>query len=348
MALGWNLRPRLAGAALAALTLTAGCRREAEGTPADKARPDGSNEAAPAGESAATSKITVVSNGWVRVALRTGVAERLGVTSAALESQAVSDEALALGRIVDPSALALLDNDLADAEAAANVSEIQADRTRRLFKDWKAVSQHAVENAETLLRTERTRLTAARRRLELDWGVELARATGAERQALVDRLLRREIALARVELPAGAPLATVRREARVSLPGEDGFRAATVFAEATVVDVRTQGRAFLLEIAAPGPRFRPGAAVEAWLAGPGSDRRGWRLPASALVRNQGRTWVYLDSGGGAFDRAEVDLLRPGASGDWLSLTALPDGARVVTVGAQGLLSEELKGRLGGD
>jgi hypothetical protein len=89
-------------------------------------------------------------------------------------------------------------------------------------------------------------------------------------------------------------------------------------------------------------RLLPGASVTGFLEMPGELQSGVVVPREALVRFNGTTWVYLQTGDGTFQRTMVALEQPVAEG-WFVGHGLGAGQKVVTVGAQELLSEELKG-----
>jgi hypothetical protein len=267
-----------------------------------------------------------------------------GIVSQPLVPETLTASVVSFGNLLDPTGLVTLDNELSDAEIAVQLSETQAKRTRTLFEQNQSAPQKSLELAESQLRTDRLKLQVARRKLELEWGTKTAALDAASRNQLVERLLRREIALAKVEIPAGGNLATVPTSAQLIAFGTDSTLDAAVYSEATVVDPRTQGRGFILEIASPPSGWRPGTAVEAHLPTGGAVRRGWQVPRSAVLRHLGQTWIYLQKNPGKFARTPVRL---GAlSGDhWFTEDALAAADQVVVSGAQALLSEELKSQL---
>ena len=82
-----------------------------------------------------------------------------------------------------------------------------------------------------------------------------------------------------------------------------------------------------------------------YLAVGGEPKKGVLVPASALVRHEGQTFVYLQKGDDKFEREEVKLDVP-LKGGWLVTSDLSAGEKIVVTGAQQLLSEELKARGG--
>ena len=69
------------------------------------------------------------------------------------------------------------------------------------------------------------------------------------------------------------------------------------------------------------------------------------VPRNAVLRFNGATWVYLQTGGDTFQRTEVALEQPLENG-WFVRQGMKAGDKVAVGGAQQLLSEELKGQLG--
>ena len=67
------------------------------------------------------------------------------------------------------------------------------------------------------------------------------------------------------------------------------------------------------------------------------------VPQPAVVRQSGQTWVYVQIAEDQFARREVALEEPVADG-WFT-RSLPGGSRVVSTGAQTLLSEEFKSQI---
>ena len=113
---------------------------------------------------------------------------------------------------------------------------------------------------------------------------------------------------------------------------------------ASTIDPRTLGEGYLFRVAGLGTILRPGAAVTAYLQVPGKSAFGILIPQSAVVRSGGKTWVYRQVAEDKFTRAEVNLDRSTARG-WLVTQAVSAGDRIVTVGAQMLLSEEQKSQI---
>jgi len=120
---------------------------------------------------------------------------------------------------------------------------------------------------------------------------------------------------------------------------------------ATAADPKTQAQGFILRVSKPPFTLRPGMALTAWLELPGTPRSGFAVPRSAVLRHDGRTWVYVQREDDIYVRKPITLEAPlNADHGWFitedgGLTA--DDA-IVVVGASSLLSEELKAQGGGE
>ena len=68
------------------------------------------------------------------------------------------------------------------------------------------------------------------------------------------------------------------------------------------------------------------------------------VPRSSLLRHEGKTFVYVEIAPNEFIRKKVQLLTP-SSGGWLISQGVSPGEKTVSVGAQTLLSEELKSQI---
>ncbi|MGH7973005.1 MAG: hypothetical protein ACREIC_30175, partial [Limisphaerales bacterium] len=74
---------------------------------------------------------------------------------------------------------------------------------------------------------------------------------------------------------------------------------------------------------------------------PGQPLRGVVVPEAAVVRAAEKTWVYVQTDATHFTRRSVGQEHPVADGWFVTAGVLPND-RVVSTGAQTLLSEERK------
>lgn len=158
--------------------------------------------------------------------------------------------------------------------------------------------------------------------------------------AFIHSLANFETALVRVDLPLGVSLKGQPTAGRVApLVSEQSPVEAQFLGPAPSADLAMQGQGFLFLL--KGNSLPPGAAVVGWLKVPGEAESGVIVPREAILRHEGEVFVYLQTGDETFQRREIELERPLANG-WFVGEGLKKNQKVVVVGAQQLLSEELK------
>lgn len=261
-----------------------------------------------------------------------------GLESAAPVATPYADEVVGYARLLTPAPLLALATELTANEAAWAAAQREVARLRKLHDAEQNVSTRELESAAV----ESTRLeavvTAARDQLRWAWGAVLA--DPATLRPLLVRLRAGEIGLARVDLGAGVTLTDLPAEVTL-LPGsaDDQTITATVLGRAAQVDATLQGPALLVSV--PGPAGTvAGATLRARVAVSAATQSGWSVPASALVRHEGFTWVFVVIDDHTFARRQVEV-GPASAGRVVVTAGLAGGERVVTVGAQQLLSAGL-------
>jgi len=154
----------------------------------------------------------------------------------------------------------------------------------------------------------------------------------------VGDLASRRSALARVDLPAGVgvPGPPAGLQLRLATGDPRALESALV-GEAATTDPLLQGRGWLTLIERDPPA--PGTALAGVLEVPALSATGLRVPEDAVVRQDGGTFVYVESAHNVFERRAITLERP-LPGAWLAGGAIAAGDAVVVRGAQELLSAE--------
>lgn len=273
----------------------------------------------------------------------------------------------------------------ADAEAgtaAVAAARSARDRAQALNADGKNVSDRAVQEAEAKLQAEEARLRAAAEivrtcesvlaepggtpaaggggpggtglpgaaALPLTLGrggevVELGARPGetvAAGQAIL-RVARFDRLFVRAWFPAGSDPAP--RAASVAQAGrEDRRLPAEVLGPAPVEATQAPGASLLVSVSAGDSGLRPGMPVTTYVRAPGAAVAGVLVPRAAAVRFGGLVWTYVRVGPDRFQRRELDIGRIQAAG-YFADHGFAAGDRVVTTGAQALLSEELKSQI---
>jgi hypothetical protein len=232
------------------------------------------------------------------------------------------------------------------ARAATTRAESELQRMQTLYGDERNVSQRALQIAESDQASAHAHFaaaTAAAENLQLQlrqaWGVTLATwlskdPPGGEMAQLLqghDVLVQ----IADAGTGTGSPASTIE----VRLPGSS-VRAcqARFVSPAAQAEPGSISMAYFYRCA--GLALPVGARIQARLPLAGEGRRGVRVPGSALVWHGGKPWIYLQREGDRFERVDVTGTEA-VGGDWF-IPDLAAGSRVVTAGAQILLSEEMR------
>lgn len=251
---------------------------------------------------------------------------------------------MAYGSVIDPTPLVALDSELAAAAAVAAASKSAHDRTLALV----ATNDASKQTAETSLAqfvADQIKVESLTRSARMQWG-SLFTEDPKARRLYTDQLVSGATALVRVDLLPGDALTGLPKQATLTIPGHEASPIlCTNLQPAATTDSKTQGQGFLLRIDQPPFPLRPGMALTAWLELPGPPRPGFSIPRSAILRHDGRTWVYVQEVEEKYVRKPVTLDAP-LEGDqgWFITEggSLATDDVIVTTGAATLLSEELK------
>jgi len=267
--------------------------------------------------------------------------DRIGLQATALAQTQLAEELRGVGRVLDPSALAVPFYERESARTALEVAEKEYQRVGALQRGSANASQREFEAASAALERDRAAFDSAQARLVSVFGPELV-ARRDELASLVRALVAREVAVARIDLPVGDPPSARPTGARVAALGDEEAepKDATLLGPAPDADPVTQGRGFLVRIEhMPWP---PGTALVGFLTLGDHPRSGVLVPRSALVRYEGRTFVYVEHPDNTIERRPVEIAQMTGDGAFIP-AGLAAGEQVVVVGAQQLLSTELAG-----
>ena len=279
---------------------------------------------------------------------------------------AIEPRLLPSDRITLQDRLATARADVESSRAALATAQAAQQRAHRLNADNKNVSDRVVQEADARVAAEQAHLSSAAQSarliesslasmqdaaspLELARGGEVIEVLAHPGESVesgqpILRVARFDQLLARVDVPAGDAVdSNVATAAIVPLGREDRSLRGERVALAAAVDPKTQGQPFLFRVRESSPALRPGLSVTAYLELPGPARSGVVVPRSAVVRQSGRAWIYVQIADDRFARRLVALEEPAGQG-WFT-TSVAAGDRIVTVGAQSLLSEEFKSQI---
>jgi len=290
------------------------------------------------------SRVQHGTNGETYIKLDKIAQEHAGIKVAAPEAVQLAPEVKGFGHVLDPAPLAILITEGASARASLDASTKEYQRLKTLYDQNQSVSTRALEAAEAAMKRDEILAQSAETRLTLILGKTIAEKRNV--RSLVDSLVALQTALVRIDLPLGQAMQTPPQDGRLTtLVDESKTVDATYLGPAASADPQTQGQGFLFLVKSNLPP--PGAAMTAWLKIPGEAEKGVIIPRAAVLRHEGEGYVYVQTGEGTFQRKEVGMERPVEKG-WFIKTGLDPADKVVVVGAQLLLSEELKGQSGGE
>lgn len=237
-----------------------------------------------------------------------------------------------------------------ELQAEWNVSRLQAEqaeltlaRDEQLFREG-LIPQARLEASRMQVRlaaTQRDERRAALLQAAADGGlIRLTAPIGGvvlERSASVGQRLETAAPLLRLaqlsplwlelQVPV-AEAAALRVGAAVTVDGQPGT--GRVIAHGAVVDATAQTVTVRAEL--PGGTLKPGQAVEARVAA--GDGGGRPLPPAAVLREGGRSFVFVEIGAGRFAAQPVQVRR--STADAVLVSGLPPQARVVVAGTASL------------
>jgi len=283
-------------------------------------------------------------NGRTLMKLDQDTQTRMGLKVESLAAAQMSPEVRGYGHVLDPAPLAALVTEGTAAQASLEASTREFERLKGLYAQNQNASARALETAEAAMKRDQISLASVQSRLLTGWGQAIA--SQDDLGAFVHSLATQETALVRVDLPLGEQLPATPPGGRIAPVGTpEHLSDAQYIGPAPSADAQMQSWGVLLLVKIDPPPL--GTAVLAWLAIPGQSQSGIVMPRSAILRYESQTFVYVQTAGDTFERKAVTLGRPAGNG-WFVGEGFGPQDKVVVVGAQELLSEELKGQGGGE
>ena len=316
----------------------AGCSK-AGGDKDDKPKADAAADSKP--DAPADAGVTIDADTQTRLGLATG-------------NPTVADwqpEIKAYGQVLDRAPLSDALLELNRAEIAFDSSHAELERAK-VLQAQNNISQRAFNDIETTYNQNFSAAQAAYLKIRQTWGPEIAGLTGdivlppgtvrkpnPQLAALTDNS-----SLIRVDLPAGERLPELKGAVRlVPLAEKVAAVNGICFDRLPVMDPQTQQQSILcMADGADAQKLIPGEAVTAYVKTSGTPVSGVVVPASAILRYQGATWIYVQTGTNRFSRTTITLDRSAENG-WFITDGLAATNRLVVTGAQTVLSAELSG-----
>jgi multidrug efflux pump subunit AcrA (membrane-fusion protein) len=276
------------------------------------------------------------------VALEKERAEALGVATAKPAKHESAPRRMALATVIDPAPLIAIDGEVSLAEAALKTSQAVNQRNQALA----AANDGPLKNAEASeaeYRANEIKLSTLIRSAQLQWG-DAFQSDAKQRHEFIDKLAKGSIAFVRADVMPGDPMETPTGASLAVIGHEAQPIHTSHVSVALTADAKTQAQGFMLRVDDPPFALRPGMAATAWLELPGKAREGIVVPRAAVLRHDGRTWVYVKAEDEEFERKPVTLGEPLDGGIFIAEDGgLEADDEIVIVGAASLLSEELKG-----
>lgn len=296
-------------------------------------------------------KIMQDANGKTVLTLAAETQKRIGLAVTNPAAAEWQPEIRATGRALDTAPLADLMADYSRALIAFDSAHQELERAKQLKKDGN-ISDRAFQEAEVAYRQDFTAVMAVRLKVEMGWGKRIAAmpgdivvspGTARKGDETIKDVLDKPGCLIRVDLPAGERLSKPGTARIVPLAKRERPITANYFDKLPVMDALTQQQSllFVCEQPAAGERLVPGEAVTAFVKSDEPPISGVLIPAEAVLRQEGRGFVFVQTAENTFARRPVALDHPLAGGYFSADFSTTD--RVVVTGAQTLLSAELSG-----
>lgn len=296
--------------------------------------------------------------GLLQVEMPPAAQQRAGITTTILEAVTRQPETVAVAKVMDLQALIRQAGEAAAAAARLRAARTRAEADAAVYRrlqgladsgagiplrdveqaraDWQA-AQGAVASLEA-------QVEALRLGLRHRWGPVLAQAARDGGVGWYEELLAREQVLVRVTLPPGIHLDPAVSQLHLSASASRAeAQPATVVSEAPISAGRSPGTSWFLRSDAGG--LRVGMRLQAWVPRVAEPVRGVVLPASAIVWQGGRPWAYVQLDPAHFVRRPLPPHEGHTDGESFVRKNFAAGDKVVTVGAQLLLGEELAARI---
>jgi hypothetical protein len=290
-----------------------------------------------------------VENGQTVLALDMPTQSRLGLEVATLTATLTRAQVMLPAVVLSVQDLATFRNgyvatqtQLQKSKVGAEIARKEYTRLKTLFEQSQNISEKSLQSSEGTLQANEADVRAAEQQLNLqesavrqEWGSVVAK-WAVENSPELQRVFDQHEVLVQMTMP---PDATFRAPNTTSLEIPGALRTEASFVSTFPrVDPRIQGRSFLY-VAPAHSGLTPGTNLLAHLS-VGSPMKGLIVPTSAVIWSEGRAWVYQQTAPDRFTRRALPTDTPVESG-FFAAHGFSAGDKVVTQGAQALLSEEM-------
>jgi hypothetical protein len=253
------------------------------------------------------------------------------VTTVALAASREAVKIEGIATVLNPDTLLQLDADIRSATVAANFSRGQLER----FRTSTMLSKQMVATAVRQEGMDASQLKLLSTRLRQSWGDKAPFLDADTRQALMADIASGARAILRIDFP-DATAETPQNVRVIPLHGGRETKVDPLWAAPTG-NLAMPGISFFGLIDA-GPGLRAGDRGRA-IADSVENPTGVVIPSSALVVFASKSWCYVETEPGKYERKVVSLDAPVEEG-YLVRDGFEPGTRVVIKGASVLLARE--------
>lgn len=300
----------------------------------------------------------IADNGAATLILSPGTQQQSGIITTKLQGTTHKNTVASFGSVESIEALVNLRTRYLEAIAEGNVTRTRIvhdqqnfQRLTLLNQDNRNVSDRAVQEAEATLKNDKAKLiatetlaTGIRDNIRQQWGTTLEQwAIQTNNDHAFQALLQYQQVLLKVTLPFN--ITPTKNTALLIAPiGINGQNVKAQFISAAPqTDATLPGKTYFYH--APANQLRAGMRVTVHLDSADQAITGVIVPHEAVVWYANQAWVYQQLGHDKFIRrpisTEIEINHEHING-WFNATQLKLGDRLVSRGAQLLLSEELK------
>lgn len=273
------------------------------------------------------------------VTLDKAAIDHAGIRTVTVAPARIAEQRSGFARALDVGALSAIESEIESAEAALAASQADYARQRSLAAEDQSAATRAVETARAQAAADQARVTAAIRRVGLEFGPGLAGFSEPALRDLVRAIAGGQASLVRVDFTDGpAP-----RGAAVRISDGTASATVTLLGAAAATDPKLQTAGSLAIVRGPLARLLgAGRVFTATMASATGVESGALVPRDAILRFQGGLWIYRQLSRGGFVRAELTGTRPEGAG-WFARGGVKPGERIAAGGIGVLLSIERGG-----
>mgnify|MGYP001182334787 CR=1 FL=1 len=279
-----------------------------------------------------------------------------GIKTQALQATQQQAEFTAFGKVMNLEPLLQLRQQYLAANAQqqsakARYTEAQLNLTRtQNLHSQDIVSSRRLQEQQAQSLADRANLDASAYQQQtllenskLEWGNTLSTWFTTSNHPQAEQFLKHSAQLIQITLPANSELGQGVSQIVIDAHGQrQNAIAATLISASPHIDPLTQGQRYFFKTQAKSLPY--GSHITAWIAGHGKPTNGVLIPASAIVRQTGQSFVFIKTADGQFNRRPLPQLLNTPQG-YLALDNVQVGEQVVISGAQTLLSEQLKSQI---